>query len=35
MFTPKIFRQEDLARLQQFMRTYPFATVVVQTNQGL
>lgn len=35
MYIPKHFREDDLEKLQQFMRDYPFATIVTRQDDSL
>lgn len=35
MYIPKKFRQDKIEKLVVLMRKYPFATLVVQSDQGV
>lgn len=35
MYVPKVYAQPDTVQLQQLIRDYPFATLIVLTDQGL
>ena len=35
MFVPKIFDQTDFIQIRQFLATYPLATLIAPTNEGV